>query len=210
MKLLYGTSNPAKLAHMKKVLEGLDIEIIGLKDINLKFDEIDESGNEPLENARIKALAYYKTYKSPVFSCDSGLYIEGLSKENQHGVHVRRVNGKSLDDEEMINHYSSLVRKLGGQAKARYKNGICLVIDDKNIFEYDGEDIGTGNFIISSKPHEKRNVGFPLDSLSVDIESNMYYIDIENNKRNKDDNIQNEGFREFFKRTALRHLEKNI
>ena len=185
MKPLYGTSNPAKLLHMKNVLEGLDIEVIGLKDVDLKFDEIDESGNEPLENARIKALAYYRVYRRPVFSCDSGLYIEGLSKENQPGVHVRRVNGKSLNDEEMIDYYSFLAKKLGGQAKARYKNGICLVIDDKNIFEYDGEDIGTGSFIISSKPHKKRNEGFPLDSLSVDIESNRYYIDMENNKKNK-------------------------
>ncbi|GAA0122577.1 non-canonical purine NTP pyrophosphatase [uncultured Clostridium sp.] len=210
MKLLYGTSNPAKLLHMKNVLEGLDIEVIGLKDVDLKFDEIDESGNEPLENARIKALAYYRVYRRPVFSCDSGLYIEGLSKENQPGVHVRRVNGKSLNDEEMIDYYSFLAKKLGGQAKARYKNGICLVIDDKNIFEYDGEDIGTGSFIISSKPHKKRNEGFPLDSLSVDIESNRYYIDMENNKKNKDDNIQDKAFREFFRRTILRHIEKNI
>ncbi|WP_283591819.1 non-canonical purine NTP pyrophosphatase [Clostridium butanoliproducens] len=210
MKLLYGTSNPAKLLHMKNVLEGLDIEVIGLKDVDLKFDEIDERGNEPLENARIKALAYYRVYRRPVFSCDSGLYIEGLSKENQPGVHVRRVNGKSLNDEEMIDYYSFLAKKLGGQAKARYKNGICLVIDDKNIFEYDGEDIGTGSFIISSKPHKKRNEGFPLDSLSVDIESNRYYIDMENNKKNKDDNIQDKAFREFFRRTILRHIEKNI
>ncbi|MBS5822838.1 MAG: hypothetical protein KID00_03090 [Clostridium argentinense] len=210
MKLLYGTSNPAKLLHMKNVLEGLDIEVIGLKDVDLKFDEIDESGNEPLENARIKALAYYRVYRRPVFSCDSGLYIEGLSKENQPGVHVRRVNGKSLNDEEMIDYYSFLAKKLGGQAKARYKNVICLVIDDKNIFEYDGEDIGTGSFIISSKPHKKRNEGFPLDSLSVDIESNRYYIDMENNKKNKDDNIQDKAFREFFRRTILRHIEKNI
>ena len=210
MKLLYGTSNPAKLLHMKNVLEGLDIEVIGLKDVDLKFDEIDESGNEPLENARIKALAYYRVYRRPVFSCDSGLYIEGLSKENPPGVHVRRVNGKSLNDEEMIDYYSFLAKKLGGQAKARYKNGICLVIDDKNIFEYDGEDIGTGSFIISSKPHKKRNEGFPLDSLSVDIESNRYYIDMENNKKNKDDNIQDKAFREFFRRTILRHIEKNI
>ncbi|WP_291579164.1 non-canonical purine NTP pyrophosphatase [Clostridium sp. UBA6640] len=205
MNLLYGTSNPAKLIHMEKVLEGLDIEIIGLKDINLKFDKIDESGNEPLENARIKALTYYRTYRRPVFSCDSGLYIEGLSKEDQPGVHVRRVNGKNLNDEEMIDYYSSLAKKLGGQAKARYKNGICLVMDDKNIFEYDGEDIGTESFIISSKSHGKRNEGFPLDSLSVDIETNMYYIDMENDKKNKDDVIQDKGFREFFKRTALKY-----
>ena len=32
----------------KNVLEGLTLKPIGLKDVDLKFDEIDESGNEPL------------------------------------------------------------------------------------------------------------------------------------------------------------------
>lgn len=78
MKILYGTTNPSKLEYMKRMLYGLDIELIGLKDINLITQNIDESGNNPLENARIKAIAYYKAAKTPVFSCDSGLYIEGL------------------------------------------------------------------------------------------------------------------------------------
>lgn len=78
MKLLYGTSNPAKLKYMKEMLKGLDVEIVGLNEINIEAKDIDESGNNPLENARIKALAYHKLINMPVFSCDSGLYIEGL------------------------------------------------------------------------------------------------------------------------------------
>ena len=35
MKILYGTGNPAKLSSMRSRLAGLDIEIIGLKDINM-------------------------------------------------------------------------------------------------------------------------------------------------------------------------------
>lgn len=34
MKILYGTGNPAKLEGMKKWLQGLEIEIIGLNDLN--------------------------------------------------------------------------------------------------------------------------------------------------------------------------------
>ena len=63
IKLLYGTSNPSKLMFMKEIVKELNIEVIGLKDLNLEVDSIDESGNNPLENARIKALAYYEAYK---------------------------------------------------------------------------------------------------------------------------------------------------
>lgn len=40
----------------------------------------------------------------PVFASDSGLYIEGIEAERQPGVHVRRVGGKELTDEEMIDY----------------------------------------------------------------------------------------------------------
>jgi len=94
VKILYGTTNPSKIKYMKRMLDGLDIELISLNNINLNAQDIDESGNNPLENARIKAFAYYKAAKMPVFSCDSGLYIEGLSQEEQPGVHVRRVHSR--------------------------------------------------------------------------------------------------------------------
>lgn len=101
MKLLYGTSNPSKLNHMKEMLHGLNIEIIGLKDIGVSIN-VDESGDFPLENSKIKAMAYYRATGIPTFSCDSGLYIEGLEDDKQPGVHVRRVNGKYLNDENLF------------------------------------------------------------------------------------------------------------
>jgi XTP/dITP diphosphohydrolase len=202
MKLLYGTANSAKLKGMKEMLQSLDMEIIGLNDINLKVDSIDESGNNPLENARIKALAYYKILKTPVFSCDSGLYIEGVDNKNQPGVHVRRVNGKVLDDEEMIEHYTSVALKYGGQVKAKYKNAISLILDEENIFEYDGDDISSEEFIITSTPHPKRNIGFPLDSISIEIETGKYYMDKDLHDNSK--NEMSKGFKEFFLRTITK------
>ena len=53
--LLFGTSNEAKLSTMRKHLTGLNINIIGLNDIDIKLPDIDESGSNPLDNAKIKA-----------------------------------------------------------------------------------------------------------------------------------------------------------
>ena len=46
---------------------------------------------------------------------------------------------------------------------------------------YSGMDlsIATEPFYLVTKPHKKRVEGFPLDSLSVDIESRKYYYDLE-------------------------------
>ena len=43
------------------------------------------NGRTPLENARQKAEFYYSIFKMPVFSCDSGMYIEGLPEEEARG-----------------------------------------------------------------------------------------------------------------------------
>jgi XTP/dITP diphosphohydrolase len=201
LKLLYGTANLAKIQHMRDMLRGLDIEIIGLNDIELETQPIDESGNNPLENAKIKANAYYKAYKMPVFSCDSGLYIEkieDLENQKQPGVHVRRVSGKELNDEEMIEYYTSVASKLGGSARAKYKNAICLILNEECIFEYEGDDIGSETFMISSKSHEKRDTGFPLDSISVDIKSGKHYMDLKDCIDEDNDDCPGRGFRKFF------------
>lgn len=107
MKLLYGTKNPAKVEAMRKRLEVLNIEIISfysseLKGLCKKIPDVPEEGKTPLENARQKAKAYYQAFGIPVFSCDSGLYIEELPDKLQPGVHVRTINGKYLSDEEML------------------------------------------------------------------------------------------------------------
>ena len=190
---------------MKEMLDKLDIEVISLNDMgNPVIIQINENGNDPLENAKIKAMAYYREFKMPVFSCDSGLYIEGLESKKQPGVHVRRVNGKKLSDEEMIEHYTNLAVELGGIVKAKYKNSICLIMDDENIFEFDGEDIASEEFILTSKPHLKRNKGFPLDSISINMETGKFYMD-EDEKDNYDDEYRMaKGFRDFFLRTILK------
>lgn len=197
MKLLYGTSNKAKIEHMRKMLQGLDIEIVGLNDIKANIDQIDENGNNPLENARIKAIAYYNATNKPVFSCDSGLFIDGIAEKKQPGVHIRRVNGKVLNDDEMIKYYSNLALQNGGELKARYRNAIALVIDNKNIIEYDGDDISSVDFIITSKPHVKKNPGFPLDTISLEITSKKYYMDIDISRSDSENKLIN-GFRNFF------------
>lgn len=202
MKLLYGTSNLGKLQQMKDMLSGLDFEIIGLNELDLYISNIDENGNNPIDNAKIKAITYYREVKMPVFSCDSGLYIEGLSDEEQPGVHVRRVRGKMLNDEEMINYYSNLALRAGGEVKAKYKNAICFVLDETTIYEYDGEDISSETFLITSKIHPKRIKGFPIDSLSLNIDNKKYYLDIDDYNRNENKSKLAIGVRNFFNRAV--------
>ncbi|MEA2066914.1 MAG: non-canonical purine NTP pyrophosphatase, partial [Thermotogota bacterium] len=144
---------------MKKMLEGLSVGLLPLDEKFRRF-EISEVGETPLENAHIKSTEYYRIIKKPLFSCDSGLYIEGLQEDEQAGLNVRRINGKELSDQEMLEYYSGLVDELGGKVLAKYKNAIYLIVDDQHHYYHDGDDISEYFFLVS-KPHNKTISGFP-------------------------------------------------
>lgn len=179
MKILYGTTNQGKLHAMKKSVEGLDIELIGLRDMEGNLPDIVENGKSPLENAEIKARAYYEAFHMPVFSCDSGLYFDELTEDEQPGIHVRRVDGIELTDEKMIAHYASLAERYGGRITGRYRNAIYFILDENHHYSSMDMSIATESFALVTKPHAKRVPGFPLDSLSVDIATGEYYYDLE-------------------------------
>ncbi len=201
MKLLYGTGNPAKLSAMNRRLEQLNIELIGLMDLKeqgLTIPDVPEDGNTPLENAKQKAMAYYEAFHMPVFSCDSGLYFDNFPDEVQPGVHVRNVNGKCLSDEEMMEYYAGLVKQYGNLT-ATYKNAICFVMDENNIFEAMEPSMESEKFILTDKPHSTiRKKGFPLDSLSIDIKTGKYYYDLPETEL--DQVAVEDGFLIFFKK----------
>ncbi|MDR0446611.1 MAG: hypothetical protein LBH17_06260 [Oscillospiraceae bacterium] len=178
MKLIYGTGNPAKIKHMQSLLSSLDVEIVGIKELGIALPDIDESGNNPLENAIIKAKAFFSAIHQPVFSADSGLYFEEVPPELQPGVHIRRVNGKSLTDAEMTEYYSDLARRFGGKLTAQYRNAVAFAVSDTEIYTRFEPDIFGNKFLLVDKPHsEQRVVGFPLDRLSARLNSGKYYYD---------------------------------
>lgn len=178
MKILYGTTNKGKLQAMKCAVNSLNIELIGLNDLDSELPYINENGNTPLENAEIKAKTYYEIFLMPVFSCDSGLYFDELKEEEQPGIHVRRINGKELSDDEMIQYYASLAKQYGGKITGRYRNAIYFILDENHHYSSMDMSIASEPFILVAKPHLKRVEGFPLDSLSIDMASGKYYYDL--------------------------------
>lgn len=216
MKLIYGTCNPGKISSMKRRLKGLPIEIVSLtqaaEEMGIPLSElpgIKETGNSPLENARLKAKSYYDFFQQPVFSGDSGLYLWNgrtgnmLPWEEQPGLHVRGTGDKRLSDDELIAHYTGLVRKYGS-VLGRFKNGICLVLNRERIYESMEESLWGEKFLLADTPHEKRVEGFPFESIRLEMKSGKYIYDLTDNSQ--DDTPTDTGYRLFFK-NALKIAE---
>lgn len=131
---------------MKSILAGLPLNLTSLKSLNKNIPESKESFNTPLENAIEKAEHYYNILKSPLFSCDSGLYFTNVDEEDQPGVFIRRVKGSNLSDLELIEYYREIANRYGGRLTAYYKNTIAIKLDDKTIITSDHPNLNSKPF----------------------------------------------------------------
>lgn len=174
-QILFATGNPSKAKRFSKGLEEKGIEVITLKDIDIEID-VDESGKNAIENAILKARAYSKIIDIPVFAMDDNLYLEGVPENKQPGMFVRRVNGKRLSDEEMIDYYSKLVTYYGvnGKLTARWVYGIAVINNGKlSTYTWNKED-----FYMVNIPSDKISPGYPLNTISINKTLNKYFTDI--------------------------------
>ena len=189
MKVLFATTNLAKIEKYKKPLEEKGIELITIHDLDFKLP-IEENGKNAIENAYIKAKTYYDATKIPTIGMDNCLFIEELPKEKQPGTHVRRVNEKELTDEEMIQYYTNLVKQYGGKLTAKWVYGM-VICNGKETKEYSWNK---SNFYLVDKPCPKRNPGYPLDSISIMPENNKYWVELteEDKRKSKEENNQDD------------------
>lgn len=171
MQVLIGTTNPSKVGYFEKLLSDADVSFITPRGLGIS-DEPRETGGTPEENARIKA-AFYGQYADAVICADSGLYFDALALDDprQPGLHIRTPNGMRLNDEQMIAHYAALAHSLGGRVMAYYLDG-CAVQCGGQVYGFQAtrEEARARAFYLTDTPCAARRAGWPLDSLSLDLE----------------------------------------
>lgn len=174
-QVLFATGNIAKVKRFQEGLLEKGIEIITLNDIKVELD-VEENGKNAIENALIKARTYYKETGMTTFAMDDSLYLENVPEEKQPGMYVRRVNGKRLTDNEMIDYYTSLAKKYGKNGKiiARWIYGIAL-IKEENEYTYTWSK---DDFYLVDKPTNCINPGYPLNTISINKKLNKYFTDL--------------------------------
>ena len=170
-KLLYATGNKYKIESMKKRLEGMDIEIISLNELNINI-KVNENGKTVTENAMIKAQAYYKIAKIPTIAGDTALYIKEFEK--QPGLYVHRINGKELTMEETQDYYVEALKKVGGESEAYYYTGLAIIKDGQ---EYTKE-IKEDTFIFTSKVSDKPSKYDGLSRIQIDPKLQKYICEL--------------------------------
>lgn len=174
-EILFATSNTSKIKRFEAGLNKNNVNILTPKDLNINID-VDENGKDAVENAKIKARAYYNLTHITTIAMDDNLYIEGIPLDKQPGMFVRRVNGKRLSDNEMIEHYTNLVKMYGenGKLTAKWVYAMALIKDGvEHTYTWSKED-----FYLVKEPSLVINTGYPLNSISVNKKLNKYFTDM--------------------------------
>lgn len=174
-QVLFATKNESKAKRFKKGLLENGIEIITINEIEKRVDVL-ENGKNAIENAIIKAKAYADVCDYPFFAMDDNLYIDNIPLEKQPGMFVRRVNGRRLNDYEMIDYYSKLAHEYGkdGKLTCRWLYGIAIINNGSlSTYTWSKDD-----FYIVDKPSNKINPGYPLNTISINKKLNKYFTDM--------------------------------
>lgn len=175
-KIVFATNNPTKAKRFSKDLLKYDIEVLSLNDLKLNLN-VEESGKNAIENALIKARSCYNKVKIPTIGMDDTLYLENVPEKKQPGLYVRRVNGKTLNDEEMIEYYTSLVKEYGtnGKLNCKWIYGLAVIneIGEESTYTWYKD-----NFYMIDTRSDKINPGYPLNSISKYKKINKYFTEI--------------------------------
>lgn len=170
-KLLIATTNPGKLAEIKRFISDLPIELVGLKDVGIT-DAPEETGISFEENAVLKAKFYAKKSGLPTLADDGGFEIDALNGEPGVKSH-RWVHGdRESPDEELIQYTTDRMKGLPDDKRgAQLRLVLALVLPTGEIFTSTEKVRG----IVPQKPSDVRVEGFPFRSLLYLPEIHKFY-----------------------------------
>lgn len=136
-KIFLATGNDGKIQRYKKLLKctGFDIEIYIPKDCGLDDIEVEENGKTLLENARVKARAYFGKVDMPILANDTGFWVEG---EGLIDAPKRRALGaldeKTATTKEITKHlvefWRGIAQKYNGRVNAAWVEAFVLLCPD--------------------------------------------------------------------------------
>jgi len=176
-KILIGTNNPSKFQVFVDYLAGLDVCCVSPADIGL-CEIPPETERSAAGNALQKAKAWHRLSGLPVITEDSGLVFVDLPEDHpdQPGVMVRRASGHAMDDDEMLQWYSQVIQRHGGELRAAWEDAWCILKDDKTFSLHTDlpETLAKHAKQMVSTPCEARLPGWPLDSLTFDPLTGKY------------------------------------
>lgn len=154
-KIIFASKNEGKVKEVRHILNGINAEIFSLNDVGF-IDEIPETADTFVGNAKIKAESIYYKFKLPTIADDSG--IVAIQLGNEPGVYSARYAGENATDDKNNN---KLLKKLKSFPEPHKGKFVCAAV------YYFGDDfiVAMGEIIGSIIKKPRGTNGFGYDPL---------------------------------------------
>ena len=171
MKLLVATTNPGKLAEIRRFLTDIPVELVSLKDVGIA-DSVEETGKTFEENAILKAKFYAQKSGLPTLADDGGFEIDVLGGEPGVKSHRWIDSTRENSDEELIAYTIKRMKDIPEDKRgAQLRLVLALVLPDGQLFTSEASVRG----IVPVNPTGTHIEGFPFRSLLYLPQIQKYY-----------------------------------
>ena len=170
LRCLLATRNRGKLRELESVLGDFGLELSTLDSL-VELPDAVEDGSTFAQNARKKALHYFRLTQLPTIADDSGLVVDALG--GRPGVHSARfAPTDALRVEKLLRSLDSFKERK--DRKAKFVCAICFHLSDDRAIEVEAEVQGE----IGLKPRGNGGFGYdpifyypPLDCTFAELSS---------------------------------------
>jgi XTP/dITP diphosphohydrolase len=177
MKIVLATNNRDKIREIKKILSGLQADVLTLEDF-LGFPKVVETGKTLEENAILKAETIFKFTHLPALADDSGLEVEALN--GAPGVLSSRFAGEQCSYQD--NNRRLLLMMKDVPVEKRGVKFVCVVAIAKGIGMVTTVR-GEVNGVITTE--EKGKNGFGYDPVFLIPRLNRTFAQLSLEEKNK-------------------------
>ena len=152
---IIASNNPKKVEELNRILNPMGIEAKTAKALGISLDEVEETGETFIENARLKAEATHKLTGMPCIADDSGLMVDALN--GRPGVYSARYSGEGANAEK---NNAKLLKEMQEvpvtRRTAKFVTVICCILESGEEIIAHGECVGR----IGYKPVGENGFGY--------------------------------------------------
>ena len=172
MELYFATHNRHKLQEAVAIA-GASCVVFGLDHLNC-FEEIPETADTLMDNAKMKADFVFKKFNVNCFADDTGLEVEALN--GRPGVYSARYAGLDCSAD---NNIDKLLGELQGVSnrKACFKTVIALILNGQR-YEFEGRVDGV------ILPQRSGSAGFGYDPVFQPVGYDCSFAEMSENDKN--------------------------
>jgi XTP/dITP diphosphohydrolase len=177
MKLVLATTNNDKIREMRKVLNGLPLEILTYHDFD-DFPNAIEDQSTIAGNAEKKAKAIWNEFQIPALADDTGLFVDAL--DGAPGVYSSRFAGKNASYKDNRRKLLKLLKDTPFEKRtAEFRTVIALVIQSDKVITVEGRCKGYIAF------EERGEEGFGYDPIFIYDSTQKTFAEMPLEEKNK-------------------------